>query len=167
MVMDFALAAEHTIILTTPQDLISGYACTKAGFSRFKEIEEKLEEKLSNYKPQSIFSPMLVINQVSNLRQGFKLFETITKAANKKINSRESKFRVEPEYLGAVPYEKVAMRAAEIKKRPLLAAAPRIKASQSIRHISTRFFYPKATYDPKIKFKNPLLRFTAILSQKE
>ena len=167
MVMDFALAAEHTVILTTPQDLISGYACTKAGFSRFKEIEEKLEEKLSNYKPQSIFSPMLVINQVSNLRQGFKLFETFTKTANKKINSRESKFRVEPEYLGAVPYEKVAMRAAEIKKRPLLAAAPRVKASQSIRHISTRFFYPDATYDPKIKFKHPLFRFTAILSQKE
>jgi Mrp family chromosome partitioning ATPase len=42
MVMDFALAADHTIILTTPQDFISGYACTKAGFSRFKEIEERI-----------------------------------------------------------------------------------------------------------------------------
>ncbi len=167
MVMDFALAAEHTIILTTPQDLISGYACTKAGFSRFKEIEEKLEEKLSNYKPQSIFAPMLVINQTSNLRQGFKLFEKLTRAANEKINSRESKFRIEPEYLGAVPYEKIALRAAEIKKRPLLVAAPRIKASQSIKHIATRFLYPKKTYDPEVKFKNPLLRFTAILSQKE
>ena len=166
MVMDFSLAAEHTIVLTTPQDLISGYACTKAGFSRFKEIEEKLEEKLSNYEPQPIFSPMLVINQVSNLRQGFKLFEILTKTANEKINSRESKFRIEPEYLGAVPYEKVALRTAEVKKRPLLVAAPRVKASQSIRHIATRFFYPKATYDPEVKLKHPLLRFTAILSQK-
>ena len=118
MVMDFALAADHTIIVTTPQDFISGYACTKAGFSRFKEIEERLEQKFSNYQPQGIFSPMLVINQVSNLRQGFKLFDTLTKAANKKINSREGKFRIKPEYLGAIPYESVAVRAAEVKKNP-------------------------------------------------
>ena len=130
MVMDFALAAEHTIIVTTPQDFISGYACTKAGFSRFKEIEEKLEEKLSNYEPRWIFSPMLVINQVGNLRHGFKLFNTLTKAANEKINSREGKFRIKPEFLGAIPYERVALRAAEVKKRPLLLTAPRIKASQ-------------------------------------
>ena len=166
MVMDFALAADHTIIVTTPQDFISGYACTKAGFSRFKEIEERLEEKFSNYEPQWIFSPMLVINQVSNLRQGFKLFNTFTKAANEKINSREGKFRIKPEYLGAIPYERAALRAAEAKKRPLLLAAPRVKAAQSIQHMSTRFFYPKATYDPKVKFKQPLARFAAILSQK-
>jgi len=167
MVMDFALAANHTIILTTPQDFISGYACTRAGFSRFKEIEERLEEKHSNYESQLIFSPLLVINQVSNLRQGFKLFKTFKKAANEKINSRESKFRIKPEYLGAIPYEKGALRAAELKKRPLLVAAPHIKASQSIQHISTRFFYPEATYNPKVKFKHPLSRFAAILSQKE
>ena len=167
MVMDFALAADHTIIVTTPQDFISGYACTKAGFSRFKEIEERLADKLSQYEPRGVFAPMLVINQVSNLRQGFKLFETLSKTANKKINSRESKFRIEPEYLGAIPYERVALRAAEMKKKPLLVAAPRIKASQSIQHISSRFFYPETTYDPKINFKHPLSRFAAILSQKE
>jgi flagellar biosynthesis protein FlhG len=166
MVMDFALAADHTIIVTTPQDFISGYACTKAGFSRFKEIEERLEEKFPNYKPQWIFSPMMVINQASNLRQGFKLFDTLAKAANEKINSREGKFRIKPEYLGAILYERVAMRNAEMRKKPLLVAAPRAKATQSIQHMSTRFFHPDATYDPKVKFKQPLARFAAILSQK-
>jgi flagellar biosynthesis protein FlhG len=166
MVMDFALAADHTIIVTTPQDFISGYACTKAGFSRFKEIEDRLEEKLSIYEPQLIFSPMIVINQVSNLRQGFKLFATLTKAANEKINSREGKFRIKVEYLGAIPYERVAVRNAELKKKPLLAAAPRVKAARSIQHMSTRFFRPEATYAPKVKFKQPLARFAAILSQK-
>ncbi len=166
MVMDFALAADHTIIVTTPQDFISGYACTKAGFSRFKEIEERLAEKVSNYEPQWIFSPMMVINQVSNLRQGFKLFDKLTRAANEKINSREGKFRIKVEYLGAIPYERAALRAAEVKKRPLLLAAPRVKAARSIQHMSTRFFYPEAAYDPKVKFKQPLARFAAILSQK-
>ena len=166
MVMDFALAADHTIIVTTPQDFISGYACTKAGFSRFKEIEERLEEKFPNYQPRWTFSPMLVINQASNLRQGFKLFDTLAKAANEKINSREGKFRIEPEYLGAIPYERAALRTAEMKKKPLLLAAPRVKAAQSIQHMSTRFFHPEATYDPRVKFKQPLARFAAILSQK-
>jgi flagellar biosynthesis protein FlhG len=166
MVMDFALAADHTIILTTPQDFISGYACTKAGFSRFKEIEERLEKKFPNYQPRWTFSPMLVINQANNFRQGFKLFDTFAKAANEKINSREGKFRIEPEYLGAIPYERVAVRAAEVKKKPLLLAAPRVRAARSIQHMSTRFFHPEATYDPKVKFKQPLARFAAILSQK-
>ena len=166
MVMDFALAANHAIIMTTPQNFISGYACTKAAFSRFKEIEERLEKKHSNYKPKSIFSPMLLINQVSNLRQRFKLFNTFAKATDEKINSREDKFLIKPEYLGAIPYERVALRAAEAKKKPLVLVAPHKKTGQSIQHISTRFFYPEATYDPKVRFKRPLARFAALLSQK-
>ncbi|MGD2098583.1 MAG: AAA family ATPase [Desulfobacterales bacterium] len=166
MVMDFALAAVHTIIVTTPQDFISGYACTKAAFYRFKEIEERLDKKLSNYEPHRIYSPMLLINQVDNYRQGFKLFNTFTKTANRKINSREGKYRIEAEYLGAIPYEKVALRAAETKKKPLLRIAPSAKAAQSIRHMSTRFLNPEAIYNPKVKFRQPLARFAAILSQK-
>jgi flagellar biosynthesis protein FlhG len=167
MVMDFALAAVHTIIVTTPQDFISGYACTKAAFSRFKDIEERLEKKLSDYEPQRIFTPILLINQVSNLRQGFKLFDTFINAANEKINSREGKFSIKPEYLGAIPYERVALRAAEAKKKPLLRIAPRVKAAQSIQHMSTRFYHPDATYDPKVRFRQTLARFAAILSQKD
>jgi flagellar biosynthesis protein FlhG len=167
MVMDFALAAVHTIIVTTPQDFISGFACTKAAFSRYKDIEERLQKKLSNYEPQRIFTPILLINQVTNLRQGFKLFDTFKNAANEKINSREGKFSIKPEYLGAIPYERVALRAAETKKKPLLRIAPRAKAAQSIQHMSTRFYHPVATYDPRVMFRQPLARFAAILSQKE
>ncbi len=166
MVMDFALAADHTVIVTTPQDFISGYACTKAAFYRFKEVEERLEAKHAKYRPQWTFAPMLLINQVNHLRQGFKLFDNLTKAADQKINSVENTYRIKPEYLGAIPYEKVALRAAEMKKRPLLLTAPRAKAAQSIQHMSTRFFYPEAAYDPKVRFKQPLARFAAILSQK-
>jgi flagellar biosynthesis protein FlhG len=167
MVMDFALAADHTVIVTTPQDFISGYACTKAGFSRFIEIEERLEGKFPTYKPQLVFSPKMVMNQVNNLRQGFKLFNTLTKSADEKLNSREGKFRIKPEYLGAIPFERSAVRGAEMKKKPLLDAAPRVKAAQSIQHMSNRFYFPEAAYDPKVKYKQPLARFAAILSQKE
>jgi flagellar biosynthesis protein FlhG len=164
--LDFALAADHTIILTTPQDVISGYACTRAGFYRFKQNEESLEQRLSDYQPRLTFSPMLGINQVDNFRQGKQLFDTIKKWADKNINAVEDKFRIKPEYLGAIPYDRVSLRAAEMKRKPLLFTSPHIKAAQSIQHMCLKFSCPEASFDPKVKLKHPLRRFAAILSQK-
>jgi len=165
-VLDFALAADHTLIVTTPQDVISGYACTKAGFSRFKEIEERLEEKMKDYQPQLTFAPMLVANQVSDLSQGFELYETVKKTAEKNVNSVEDKFNIKLDYLGAVLYDKQSLRVAEEKRKPLLLTSPRAKASQSIHHMSTKFCNPEGSYNPNLKFKHPLRRFAAILSQR-
>lgn len=165
-VLDFALGADYTIIVTTPQDLISGYACAKASFFRFKELEERLQRKLPDYTPQWTFSPMLVINQVSNLEQGFKLYETIDKTADKNINANEDRFQIKPEYLGAIPYDRESLRITEEKKKPLLFGFPYAKASQCIQHMSERFSRLEQSYDPRAKFKHPFKRFAAILSQK-
>ena len=165
-VMDFALAADQTVILTTPRDLISGYACTKAGFSRYKEIEECLIEKLDDYESQWTFSPMLVTNPVRKHRQGYELYDTIRKTADENINAVEGRFRIELEYLGAIPFDQNSMRTAEEKRKPLLLVSPNIKASQSMQHMSTRFSDQAASYDPKMKSRHPLKRFAAILSQK-
>ncbi len=166
-VMDFALAADQTVIVTTPQDLISGYACTKAVFSRFKEIEERFLARLTDYEPQWTFTPMLIANQVSDLRQGLELFETVKKTADQNINSTEGRFRVKLEYLGAVPYDKSSMRLAEEKRKPILLVSPHIKAAQSMQHMSTRFCDQEKEYNPQMKLRNPLKRFAAILSQKK
>ncbi len=165
-VLDFALGADRTVIITTPQDVISGYACAKAVFFRFKEIEERLEGRLSEYTPQWTFSPMLVINQVSNLEQGFKLYDTIEKTADKNINANEDRFCIKPEYLGAIPYDRESLRITEEKKRPLLLDFPYIKASQCIQHMTTKFSNPENPYDPRVNFRHPFKRFVAILSQK-
>jgi flagellar biosynthesis protein FlhG len=166
-VMDFALAADQTIIVTTPQDLISGYACVKAVFSRFKEIEERFMEKLTGYEPQWTFSPMVVANQVSDLHQGFELHETINKTVYENINALEEKFSVKLEYLGFVPDDRRSMRTAERKKRPLLLESPHVRASQIIRHMSTRFCNRETNYDPRVKFTHSFKRFAAILSHKK
>ena len=165
-VMDFALAANRTVIVTTPQDLISGYACVKAVFSRFKEIEERFMEKLTDYEPQWTFSPMVVANQVIDLHQGFELHKTINKTVDEKINAMEDRFNIELEFLGFVPDDRRSMRTAERKRKPLLLDSPHVRASQIIRHMSTRFCNRGTGYDPRMKFKNPLKRFAAILSQK-
>ncbi len=44
-VTDFALASDETLIITTPQDIIAGYACIKATFQRFKQIEEEITRR--------------------------------------------------------------------------------------------------------------------------
>ncbi len=165
-VLDFALGADRTVIVTTPQDLISGYACAKASFSRFKEIENRLEAKLPEYKPQLDYAPLLVMNQVGELAQGAKLFETICRTAEENINANESRFRMKPRYLGAVPYDKENVRATEEQKKPLLVSSPYIKASQCIKHMSKKFCRPEDPYDPKVKFRHTFKRFMAILSQK-
>ncbi len=165
-VLDFALGADRTVILTTPQDLISGYACAKASFFRFKEIEQRLEERLPDYRPVFTFSPMLVINQVDNLEQGFKIYNNIDMIADKNINAGECRFRIKPEYLGGIPYDRKSLCTAEEKSCPFLLGFPNIMASKCIEHMSGKFCKPGDSYEPRVKFKNPFKRFVSILTQK-
>jgi flagellar biosynthesis protein FlhG len=165
-ILDFALGAEHTLIVTTPQDLISGYACAKAAFHRFMEIEARLEEKMSDYSSRTTFSPFFVINQTASAEQGFKLFDQISKTAQDNINSEGGRFRISPEYLGSIEFNKEKVRNSEARKKPLLIHAPSLKLSQSIQHMATRFTAPRQAYDPSITYQHPLKRFFAVLSQK-
>lgn len=165
-VLDFALGADQTVIVTTPQDLVSGYACAKAGFFRFKEIEERLEGRLPKYIPSLTFSPILMINQVSYLEQGVKIYDGIKKIIDESINTREARFRMKPEYLGSIPYDRSTLRTAEEKRRPFLLHCPYVKASQCVEHMSTRFYKPEDSYKLKASFKHPFRRFLAIVAQK-
>lgn len=165
-VLDFALGADATVIVTTPQDLISGYACAKAGFCRYKELEEKLEGKLDGYGPTFTFSPLMVINQTKDLEQGVKLYDSICKTADKNINASEGRFLIKPEYLGAIPYDKETLRKVEQTRKPVFRNFPYVKVSQCIRHMSKRFCDADAPYDPRVKYRHTFRRFRAILTQK-
>ncbi|MCP4716131.1 MAG: MinD/ParA family protein, partial [Deltaproteobacteria bacterium] len=163
-VLDFALAADQTIIVTTPQDLISGYACAKACFMRHMEIEERFEQKLSGYELSQEYRPYMVINQVVDQREGMRIFKTIEKTADENINANEPRFTIRPEYLGAVLYDKETMRKTESLHKPLLQQFPYSKAAQCIRHISSKFINPQHRYDPRIKVGHRLRRFASVLS---
>ncbi|MGD8757337.1 MAG: AAA family ATPase [Deltaproteobacteria bacterium] len=165
-VLDFALGSDHTVIVTTPQDLISGYACAKAAFFRYREIEQKLEERLTEYTPEFTFSPMLVINQVNDFQQGVKIYNRIERIVDKNLNASEGRFRLKLEYLGSMPYDRKSLRTAEQNMRPFLLDSPYVKVSQCIQHISTRFCNPENRYDTRLKFRHSLKRFVAILTQK-
>lgn len=164
-VLDFALAADHTVIVTTPVDLISGYACSKASFFRFKEIEERLEGKLRDYKPQWSFAPMFVLNQARNLEQGLKLYNTIRNITNEHINAIEERFHLCPQYLGAIPFDRTNFRAVELSRKPLLFDFPYSKVTQCIQHMAKKFG-TQDRYNPRIKLKSPWRRFVSIFCHK-
>lgn len=134
-VLDFALASDEIIIITTPQDIIAGYACIKASFQQFKAIEEKLMEKVEFYKPRRIFSPWVVMNQISNLNQGIFIFNRICQTADERINNIETFFSVKPQYLGGVLYDKESIRAAEAQRKPFTLVNPKSRPSQCLDYI--------------------------------
>jgi flagellar biosynthesis protein FlhG len=164
-VIDFALAAHYTVIVTTPQNLSSAYSCARAAFDRFKGIEEKMEKRLSGYTPSFTFSPMIIINQAKSINQGIFLFDKLTKLVDRNINILESRFKIKPQYLGSTAYDRKNIFKSEVDKQPVLKDHPHIKFAQSIVHISKRLSNRGKPPHTPMKVINPLKRLFCVLSK--
>jgi flagellar biosynthesis protein FlhG len=161
-VLDFALASDEILIITTPQDIIAGYACIKASFQQFKTIEEKLLDKVDFYKPRRIYTPWVVMNQVTNLNQGIFIFNRICQTADERINTMETLFSVKPEYLGGVLYDKETIRAAEAQRKPFTIVNPKCKTSQCLEYLSRVVIDPPELRSYNQELKSGLGRFAMI-----
>ncbi|MBN2297602.1 MAG: AAA family ATPase [Deltaproteobacteria bacterium] len=135
VVMDFALASDEIITITTPQDIIAGYACIKASFQRFKHIEDKLCQKVEFYEPRKVYKPWIVMNQVSDLKQGLFLYNRICQTADERINNMESLYAVKPEYLGGIIYDRETFKKAEMQRKPLTVLSPRCNSAQCLTYV--------------------------------
>lgn len=135
IVVDFALASDETLIVTTPQDIIAGYACIKATFQRFKAIEESLMTKVEDYQPKTAYKPWVIMNQVSSLKQGLFLFNRICQTTDERVNNMEATFSVKPEYLGGIIYERDEFKRAEMERKPLTIVSPRCNSAQCITYL--------------------------------
>ncbi len=161
-VLDFALASDEILIITTPQDIIAGYACIKASFQQFKTIEEKLLDKVEFYKPRRVYTPWVVMNQVTNLNQGIFIFNRICQTADERINTMETLFSVKPEYLGGVLYDKETVRAAEAQRKPFTIVNPKCKTSQCLEYLSRVVIDPPELRSYNQELKSGLGRFAMI-----
>jgi flagellar biosynthesis protein FlhG len=161
-VLDFALASDEVIIITTPQDIIAGYACIKGSFQQFKAIEEKLMEKVEFYKPRKVYAPWVVMNQVANLNQGIFIFNKICQTADERINNLETLFSVKPEYLGGVLYDKEAIRAAEAQRKPFTVVNPKSRTSQCLEYLGRVVIDPPELRTYNQELKSGLGRFAMI-----
>ncbi len=140
-VLDFALAANEVIIITTPQDIVSGYACLKASYFRFKDIELRLEKKMKTYEMKDSFSPKFIINQVDSMEMGQKVFNKICATAHKHFNN-DTQFKLDVGYLGFVPYDRPTFRQTEKMRKPYIIAFPDRPVTKCIRHIASELLKP-------------------------
>jgi flagellar biosynthesis protein FlhG len=161
-VVDFALASDETIVVTTPQDIIAGYACIKASFQRFKAIEESLIDKVEDYKPRKVYKPWVIMNQVSNLRQGLFLFNRICQTTDERINNMEAGFAVKPEYLGGIVYDRDSFKKAEMDRKPLNTVLPRCNPAQCMTYLGRNLLEAPDLRTYKQQLKTGLSRFAMI-----
>ncbi len=146
-VVDFALAANEVIILTTPQDIVAGYACLKATYYRFKELETKLEEKLDDYEAKDTYSPKYIINQVESPQMGRRVFDKINATANKHFD-KSGRFKIDPGYLGYIPYDREVFRETEKMRKPYITAFRNRSAAKCLRHIAAELLKPSSLRTP-------------------
>ncbi len=112
--LDFALAQDFQVVVTTPQDIVAGYSCLKAAFQRFQEIEKKLSRSDKSYKQRKIFRPFLIINQVANFDEGRHLFEKIYHVVRQNLIG-EDDYSIDLHLLGVVTADNGRIREAELK----------------------------------------------------
>lgn len=163
IVTDFALASDETLIITTPQDIIAGYACIKATFQRFKQIEESLLSKVEDYRPKKVYKPWVIMNQVANLKQGLFLFNRICQTTDERINNMEPMFSVKPEYMGGILYDRENFKKAETERKPLCTVSPRSNPSQCMEYLGKNLLDRPDSRTYRQQIRTGLNRFAMIL----
>ena len=111
--LDFALAQDYQIIVTTPQDIVAGYSCIKAAYYRFQEVETAMAKKDPDYKPRTCFRPFVIINQVPTFATGKDLFEKILTVSKHNVAS-ENGFSLDINLLGVVANDPARVRESEL-----------------------------------------------------
>lgn len=162
IVTDFALASDETLIVTTPQDIIAGYACIKATFHRFKQIEESLMNKVEHYQPRKVYKPWVIMNQVTTLKQGLFLFNRICQTTDERVNNMEPAFTVKPEYLGGILYDRENFKKAETERKPLCVVSPRANPTQCITYLGRNLLENPEVRQYNQQLKTGLGRFAMI-----
>ncbi len=139
-VIDFALSSHQVIIITTPQDVISGYGCLKGSFIRFIQLASQ-GTKYDN-EPR-VFRPLLVVNQSRSRDQGRTVFNVMSNLIRESVqeilmNLGQSHrvFRIEPRYLGEIPYVRDTLIRAEMARKPVMQMFPRSAATSAFRSLA-------------------------------
>lgn len=122
-VVDFALLAEKTVIVTSPNDLVSGYGSVRACFSRFTHLESRLSRRIEGYKARRFFRPLVLMNHVTDFYQGKATFEALESAVENRLHNGAGSFRVRMVYLGAVFHDPGLFKKSEERRCPVSTAS--------------------------------------------
>jgi flagellar biosynthesis protein FlhG len=165
-VLDFALAADETLIITTPQDIVSGYACIKASFFRFRDLEARLAKKAVSYQPETLYQPKVVLNQLADIEQGEREFEKILAAARKHIAEIDDHFQLKLSYLGGILYDKEHFRQAERMHKPYVELYPNRRTSEGIYRLAAALLNPALAARQDVPYKERFKRLAGIVGER-
>jgi MinD-like ATPase involved in chromosome partitioning or flagellar assembly len=98
--LDFALSADYTTIVTTPEDIQTGYGCAKAVAERLDENESRLKNKNSSYVRIHQFAPFFIFNK-SKRTVAANIFSGVRRAAE--VTKSKDNIQIKPRFLGNVP----------------------------------------------------------------
>lgn len=127
-VLDFALCADEMIVVTTPRDLVSGYACTKLAFLRHIELDTRLAGKERSHQAKRVFQPWFLINQVESPDEAQSCGQGLTNAAQLCMLSEksvaDSGYELSPLMLGGILSDSGSYVQAEKLRQTLYQTAP-------------------------------------------
>ncbi|NIQ37896.1 MAG: AAA family ATPase [Proteobacteria bacterium] len=157
-VVDFALLAEKTLIVTSPQDLISGYGSVRACFARFIQLEHRLCQRIDGYKARRFFTPLILMNNATDLHEGKAAFEALESASENRLHDPKSPFRIKMEYLGSVFHDPGLFRKSEIKRCPVSVTSPFSKVAFCVDSIAAAISrpVPSSRFDAEKRFRYTL-----------
>ncbi len=167
-VLDFALAAHEALVVTTPQDIVAGYACIKALFYRFMEQEKYLTNSMDGYLANRRFEPRVIVNQVETAELAERVFAKLRATTRKHLRVRGDVFQIAPQYAGYVLFDHKGMRDAELSRKPYLRRYPEADTAVCYRHLAAELIKPDTLRSTKVEFQAWYQRFAGLLrAQKE
>ena len=117
--VDFALLAEKTIVVTSPNNLISAYGSVRACFSRFTQLEIGLCKGIDGYKARRFFRPLILMNNITDFNQGKRSFEALESAVENRLNGVAGPFGIKMNYVGAVFHDLGLFKKSEERRCPV------------------------------------------------
>jgi MinD-like ATPase involved in chromosome partitioning or flagellar assembly len=146
--VDFALLAEKTIVVTSPNDLVSAYGSVKACFSRFTQLETALRGRIEGYRARKFFNPYIIINNMTDFSQAEEAFEALESAVVTRLKGALGPFRIRMNYLGAVFHNPGLFRKSEDRRCPASQVSVYSNVAYCIDSIAEAIYSPSPFKGP-------------------
>jgi len=143
--LDFALIADYPIIITTPEDIQSGYGCAKAAAERLIGLNGRLKVLDPDGNRVEEFAPYFVFNKSDkNIAHG--IYNGIRRAVE--VTRSKYNIGIKPEYLGSVSIDyRLVKRTYVSQHKPISEMYPNSDLGREYRQIAEHFI--NALYQPQ------------------
>ncbi len=164
--LDFALSADYTTIVTTPEDIQTGYGCAKAVAERLNENEIRLSEKSRDHVRIHQFAPFFIFNK-SKQNVANSIFSGVRRAAE--VTRSNDGVQIKPRFLGNVPADyKLVGRSYSEYHTPISEAYPTSEMAKCYKEIAEFFLGLETNNEIGYKYKkSPLEKIMSLFKNEE